>query len=137
VKANHVEKTAHPCQFPVALVERLILALTNPGDLVVDPYIGVGTTAVAGIRHGRRVAGADTEARYIDIARERIAEAAAGTLKVRPRDKPVYEPSSDLTLARIPVEWAAPSARLLERGPDYEVTEAGPKGQIRPGSGAA
>jgi DNA modification methylase len=41
VKHNQVEKTAHPCQFPIELVERLILALTNEDDLVVDPYLGV------------------------------------------------------------------------------------------------
>ena len=40
VKANHREKTEHPCQFPIALIERLILALTEPGDLVVDPCRG-------------------------------------------------------------------------------------------------
>jgi adenine-specific DNA-methyltransferase len=40
VKHNHIEKTAHPCQFPIELVERLVLALTNPDDLVIDPYIG-------------------------------------------------------------------------------------------------
>ncbi|MGH2468558.1 MAG: DNA-methyltransferase, partial [Chloroflexota bacterium] len=42
VKSNHVEKTTHPCQFPVELVERFVLALTREGDLVVDPYMGVG-----------------------------------------------------------------------------------------------
>ena len=47
VKNNHVEKTNHPCQFPVELAERLILALTSPGDLVLDPYMGVGSSAVS------------------------------------------------------------------------------------------
>jgi adenine-specific DNA-methyltransferase len=40
VKHNHPEKTSHPCQFPIELIERLVLALTNPGDLVIDPYLG-------------------------------------------------------------------------------------------------
>src|SRR5437867_513356 len=57
VKANHVEKTIHPCQFPVELVERFILTLTQIGDLVVDPFMGVGTTACAAVMHRRRVAG--------------------------------------------------------------------------------
>lgn len=69
VKANHCEKTEHPCQFPIALIERLILALTEPDDLLVDPYIGVGTTVVAAVLNERRGAGADTMAEYIDIAR--------------------------------------------------------------------
>jgi len=93
VKANHREKTIHPCQFPVALIERLVLAFTAPGDLVVDPYLGVGTTAVAAIMHGRRVAGADTEPRYLEVATERIRQAAAGTVPYRPLNKPIYDPS--------------------------------------------
>src|SRR5438132_185609 len=65
VKANHVEKTIHPCQFPVELVERFILTVTQPGDLVVDPYIGVGTTACAAVIHGRRAAGAESLPAYV------------------------------------------------------------------------
>ena len=49
VKNNHVEKTDHPCQFPVELVERLVLSLTDPGDAVFDPYMGVGTSIVAAL----------------------------------------------------------------------------------------
>ena len=65
VKANHVEKTIHPCQFPIELVERFVLATTNPDDLVVDPYLGVGSTACAAVLHGRRAAGADVVAEYV------------------------------------------------------------------------
>lgn len=93
VKANHCEKTEHPCQFPIALIERLILALTEPGDLVVDPYVGVGTTVAAAVLNERRGAGADTMAEYIDIARQRVRQAAAGTLPYRPMNKPIYDPS--------------------------------------------
>ncbi|MEA3400310.1 MAG: site-specific DNA-methyltransferase, partial [Armatimonadota bacterium] len=92
VKANHPEKTIHPCQFPVALVERLVLALTDPGDLVVDPYIGVGTSAAAAVLNDRRAAGADTMEDYLDIARRRVEQAAKGTLKYRPLNKPIYDP---------------------------------------------
>ena len=90
VKANHVEKFIHPCQFPVGMIERLVLSMTNEGDLVVDPFIGVGSTAVAAIMHNRRCAGADTENKYIDIARERVVLAAEGRLRTRPMNKPVY-----------------------------------------------
>lgn len=93
VKSNHREKTAHPCQFPIALIERLVLSMTRPGDLVVDPYIGVGTTAVAAVIHGRRAAGADIVREYLEIARERVAQAAAGTVPYRPMNKPIYDPS--------------------------------------------
>lgn len=119
VKANHVEKTIHPCQFPVALVERLILSLTNPGNLVVDPYIGVGTTAVASVIHGRRVAGADTEKRYLDIARQRIEEAVSGALRVRPMNKPLFEPNSGMSVARVPHGWRMETERLLEESAEY------------------
>lgn len=90
VKANHIEKTIHPCQFPVGMIERLVLSMTNEGDLVVDPFIGVGSTAIAAIMHDRRCAGADTEKKYIDIARGSVLLAAAGKLRTRPMNKPVY-----------------------------------------------
>jgi adenine-specific DNA-methyltransferase len=97
VKHNHVEKTEHPCQFPVELVERLILALTSPGDLVVDPFMGVGTTNVAATLAGRRSAGSDTIKRYVEIASERVSAAAAGALRIRPRTRPVYTPQGSIT----------------------------------------
>ncbi|HUZ76604.1 MAG TPA: site-specific DNA-methyltransferase [Chloroflexota bacterium] len=92
VKSNHIEKTIHPCQFPVELVERFVLALTREGDLVVDPYMGVGSTACAAVLHRRRSAGADVVPEYVAIARERVRLAAEGHLKTRPMDRPVYEP---------------------------------------------
>lgn len=81
---GHPEKTTHPCQYPIALIECLILALTNKGDLVVDPFIGSGTTAVASLIHGRRCAGSDKKGDYIEIAKNRVLEAANGTLKYLP-----------------------------------------------------
>ena len=92
VKSNHPEKTIHPCQFPVELIERLVLALTNPGDWVVDPFIGVGSTAIAAILHNRKAAGADIVKEYIRIARERIDLLSHGKLKLRPLGKPIYTP---------------------------------------------
>ena len=54
VKSNHPEKTIHPCQFPIELVERCVLALSNEGDWVFDPFLGVGTTVVAAVKNDRR-----------------------------------------------------------------------------------
>ena len=93
VKNNHVEKTIHPCQFPVELVERLVLSLTHKGDSVFDPYMGVGSTVVAAAMHGRRGAGCDVVESYVAIARERLADLERGTLKTRPMNKPVYDPN--------------------------------------------
>lgn len=92
VKANHVEKTEHPCQFPVGLVERLVLALTDEGGSVLDPYLGVGSSAVAAIKNGRHAFGCDLDENYIEIAWERIHALRAGNLRTRPMNKPVYDP---------------------------------------------
>jgi adenine-specific DNA-methyltransferase len=116
VKHNHIEKTAHPCQFPVELVERLVLALTNEGDLVLDPYMGVGSTAVAAVRHGRRSAGADIVGEYIEVARTRVSKAAAGLLRTRPMDRPVYEPPSNGGSVTIPPQRAVPQLVFDQRG---------------------
>ena len=94
VKSNHVEKTDHPCQFPVGLVERLVLALTNTGESVLDPYLGVGSTVIAALKHGRHAYGCDLEQSYIDTAWKRIHQLRAGTLRTRPMNKPVYDPRS-------------------------------------------
>lgn len=100
VKHNHVEKTIHPCQFPVELVERLVLSLTRKNDWVFDPFMGVGSTMVAAILHQRRAVGADIVDDYVDVARERVLQAAAGTLRTRPMNQPIYEPSPNSTLTR-------------------------------------
>ena len=92
VKSNHVEKTDHPCQFPVELIERLILSMTNEGDWVFDPFLGTGTSIIAAIRHKRRGAGAETLPKYIMLTKQRIEQELAGTLKTRPMNKPVYDP---------------------------------------------
>jgi adenine-specific DNA-methyltransferase len=102
VKSNHVEKTTHPCQFPIEIPERLILALTNEGDLVVDPFVGAGTTAVAAVLHKRRSAGADIRNDYLEIALQRIKAAATGRLRRRPFGKPVYQPKPNTPLTISP-----------------------------------
>lgn len=93
VKANHVEKTEHPCQFPVELIERLVLSMTDPGDAVFDPYMGVGSAIIAALKHDRFGYGCDLESRYVEIAWERIRQLRAGTLRTRPMGKPVYDPT--------------------------------------------
>lgn len=116
VKSNHIEKTDHPCQFPIGLVERLILGLTNDGDLVVDPYMGVGTTAAACVLHNRKAAGADTEEEYLKIARKRVIQANKGQLKYRPMNEPVYVPDLNTAVARVPDEWKRGEPRAQEEG---------------------
>jgi adenine-specific DNA-methyltransferase len=102
VKHNHVEKTIHPCQFPIELVERLVLALTNSNDLVVDPYLGVGSTGCAAILHGRRAAGADCIPEYLQIARERARLAFEGRLRRRPLGRQIYQPNPNDKITQRP-----------------------------------
>jgi adenine-specific DNA-methyltransferase len=92
VKSNHVEKTLHPCQFPVELVERMVLSMTRPEDVVLDPYMGVGSTAIAAIMHGRVALGCDISSEYVDVAWERVHAWRSGTLRTRPMNRPVYDP---------------------------------------------
>jgi adenine-specific DNA-methyltransferase len=96
VKWNHPEKTEHPCQFPVELVQRLVLALTKEGDWVLDPYIGVGSTAVGAVLRKRKAVGAEIVERYVQIGLERLRKVADGTLKIRPMERPVYMPIKTL-----------------------------------------
>lgn len=101
VKANHIEKSEHPCQFPVALVQRLVLALSDEEDLVLDPFMGVGTTPATALLHGRRGAGAELMQSYYTVAVERVQQALSGELRYR-ADKPVYEPPTESSLTRNP-----------------------------------
>jgi len=123
VKSNHVEKTDHPCQFPVELIERLVLSLTNPGDWVFDPFSGVGTSLIAAVRHGRRGMGAEIVSKYVKIATARLEADRAGLLKTRPMNRPVYDPAASgnsLTVS----PWNQDSQiRLLEQKqrPKYRV----------------
>jgi adenine-specific DNA-methyltransferase len=115
VKSNHIEKTEHPCQFPIELIERLVLSMTRPGDLVLDPYGGVGSAPLAALLHNRRAAMAELVPEYMAIAKHRLDLAESGELRARPMSRPVYDPdagkvvdddldTSDLGLIAIPIQ---------------------------------
>lgn len=105
VKSNHPEKTVHPCQFPIELIERLVLALTDEGDWVCDPFAGVGSTLIAGLLRNRRVMGVEKEKEYTDIAYQRIRAALNGTLRKRPLSKVIHQPRGTEKVSRLPPEW--------------------------------
>ena len=92
VKSNHVEKTAHPCQFPVELAERVVLSMSRSGDTVLDPYGGSGTTVLAAVLNKRRGIMAETSSEYVKIANARLDEAERGELRTRPISRPIFEP---------------------------------------------
>ncbi|MDB4072562.1 site-specific DNA-methyltransferase [Gammaproteobacteria bacterium] len=94
VKSNHVEKTLHPCQFPVGLVERLVLALSNPTDIVFDPYMGVGSAGVAALVHDRKFLGVEIEKKYFKIADKRLIDSVNGNITYRSHQTPIFNPEN-------------------------------------------
>lgn len=94
VKSNHVEKTIHPCQFPVELVERLVLSLTEENDWVLDPFLGVGSTIIGALKNKRKGIGSELLKEYSDIAEDRINSLKTGNLLTRPIERPVYDPNN-------------------------------------------
>jgi len=107
VKSNHPEKTEHPCQYPIELVERCVLALTNENDWVFDPFSGVGSSIIAAIMHNRKAIGSDKETEYIELARNRVLSYFNGNLGYRVLGTPVYEPTDRDKVAQMPDEWKA------------------------------
>ena len=105
VKSNHPEKTDHPCQFPIELVERFVLALTNENSWVLDPFGGVGSTAIAALKNNRNVVSIEKEKDYCVLAEKRIEELNDGKLKIRPINKAIHIPSQTDKVAQVPKEW--------------------------------
>lgn len=107
VKANHPEKTIHPCVFPVELAERCVLALTKKGDSILDPFVGTGTSVIAALKHGRSAMGIDKDGEFIKVAQERTESFLKGALKLRPSGKPTVRPKLSDRVARVPEEWTS------------------------------
>lgn len=105
VKSNHPEKEDHPCQFPVELVERCVLALTNENDIVYDPFAGVGSSLIAALKNGRKAYGTELEQKYVTIGLDRIARLKCDRLKTRAIYQEIYKPTGKESVARIPDEW--------------------------------
>jgi adenine-specific DNA-methyltransferase len=102
VKANHKEKTNHPCQYPVELVERCVLALTKKKDWVLDPFAGVGSTMIAALKNDRNSVGIEKYKKYIRKGQQRIDLMRKGKLKIRELGTPIFEPNSNMNVARKP-----------------------------------
>jgi site-specific DNA-methyltransferase (adenine-specific) len=79
IPSERASRVGHPAPFPVALPRRLIDLYTYAGDLVLDPFIGSGSTAVAAVEANRHYVGFDTEAPYLELAEERIAATRGAT----------------------------------------------------------
>ncbi len=105
VKANHVEKTLHPCSFPIELVERCVLAYSNEGDFVLDPFCGVGSTMVGALMNNRKAIGCELFEEYMQVAKDRVKQLEKGELPYRPLGKAIHIPKGNEKVARIPEEW--------------------------------
>ncbi len=106
VKGSHVEKTTHPCQMPIELCERCVLAWSNPQDTILDPFAGVGSTLCAAVRHGRNAIGLELNKSYAQCARERIQQCIEGHLRIRPLGKRIAGPTGNTASQQLPGEWA-------------------------------
>ena len=73
-KRASLEEAAHPTQKPLDLINRLVEMASKPGDVILDPFIGAGTTAVAAILLKRKIIGIDTKKEYIKITNDRISK---------------------------------------------------------------
>lgn len=91
IKAGHIEKTEHPCQFPVGLIERLVLGLTKPSNVVFDPFTGTGSAGVAALLHGRRFLGCELDSNYAQLAYLRLLRTVTGEERFRSHAKPIYD----------------------------------------------
>lgn len=105
VKSNHLEKVDHPCQFPIELVERCVLALTNKNDIVYDPFAGVGSALLGALKNGRQAYGTELEQKYVDIGLSRIEALKNDTLKTRPIYQEIYKPTGKEKISQVPEEW--------------------------------
>lgn len=104
VKANHKEKTEHPCQYPVELVERCILALSSPDSQILDPFAGVGSTLIAALKNNRKAIGIEKYKKYVEIGEERLRLFENDKLKLREIAQPIYDHTKS-KLSAVPMEF--------------------------------
>ncbi|HVY24017.1 MAG TPA: site-specific DNA-methyltransferase [Steroidobacteraceae bacterium] len=105
VKANHIEKSDHPCQFPVALVQRLIRALSKRNEIVLDPFCGVASAGVAALFENRRFLGAELSRGYVSIGVKRLNDMSVGKTKFRPVEREIYVPKPTEKVAIAPANY--------------------------------
>ena len=72
ISGNFLERTGHPAQFPEKLIDRIIKAGAKPGSIILDPFMGSGTTAVVAKKNGCNFIGYEIEQTYVDMANKRL-----------------------------------------------------------------
>ena len=112
----------HPTQKPVALLERIILAASNEGDLVLDPFMGGGSTLLAALRRERAVLGVELDAAFVDLSLRRIfavlfrVHHAANYFEGR---LDLHALFMDRSIGQVNLENMAPSSKLVHRERKY------------------
>lgn len=114
--AESARRVGHPAPFPVELPEQLIRLFTFADDLVLDPFLGSGTTAVAAARLGRRYAGYDLDPDYLAIAERRVAEALAEPVSITPPDDRAVSKIADELLTEAGFEIVARDTKVPKTG---------------------
>lgn len=107
VKANHIEKTNHPCQFPIGLAQRIIRALAPHQGVVLDPFMGAGSTGAAAVIEGRSFTGIEIDREYFRLAKKRVNAAKDGSILYRDIDLPILDPRKTGAVGRPPQSWFA------------------------------
>ena len=113
-KEHRGERTKHPAQFPIALIDRIIKACSGKGDLVLDPFMGSGTTAEAAVANGRSVVGFEISADYIAVASERLDRFPADQREGVVSSEFIRPLPAHITLAALPprpLETGMPAVR--------------------------
>jgi len=126
IPAESATRVGHPAPFPVALVERCIQLLTYDGDVVLDPFMGSGTTAVAAVNTGRRFVGYDTDGGYVRSARERVSS----MVSVATRDRRTLKEMSRTLLDEAGFVDVEETARVAP-GVTVSFRATGPDGVVR------
>jgi adenine-specific DNA-methyltransferase len=123
VKSNHIEKTSHPCQFPVELVQRFVLALTKPNDIVLDPFCGVGSTVAAALLLERNAIGIEIMKDFVKVAESRVEKALSGALEIREMGTKIHTPDQTDSLSAMPTAWKDISNPSLLAETNFEISD--------------
>jgi site-specific DNA-methyltransferase (adenine-specific) len=126
IPAESATRVGHPAPFPVALVERCIQLFTYAGDVVLDPFMGSGTTAVAAVNTGRHYIGYDTDSDYVRRARERVASMVPEAI----RDRRTLKEMARALLDEAGYTGVEESVRLAP-GVTISFRATGPDGAVR------
>lgn len=127
---HKTRRNKHPCQLPEPLLERLLLMSTDEGDIVLDPFIGTGTTAIAAKKLGRKFIGIDIDPKYVEITKNKVINTKETKLGdsyvsiflnkvVTIRDKDWDNIKEYFIIPKNPLELEKNKIKLINKNNDY------------------